>query len=68
MIAIHTPWRYSYGVRLSLCVTRPVPPLVGVGRDSDAFAGEYIVVVGVGLWWLFVTVSVMWWIPPHREE
>jgi hypothetical protein len=26
------------------------------------------IVVGVGLWWLFVTLSVMWWIPPTREE
>jgi hypothetical protein len=51
-----------------LAVQRATPPLLGIGSDSDRFAHMRQIVVGVGLWWLFVTLSVMWWIPPTREE
>jgi hypothetical protein len=67
MITLHTPWCYPYGIGVMLAVQRATPPLLGIGSDSDRFARMRQIVIGVGLWWLFVTLSVMWWVPPQRE-
>jgi hypothetical protein len=66
-MTLHTPWRHPYGLAAELTLQRACPPLLGAGVDRDTFAGEYIVIVGVGLWWLFVTVSVVWWVPPKGD-
>jgi hypothetical protein len=54
MITLHTPWRYPYGIGVMLAVQRATPPLLGIGSDSDRFARMRQIVIGVGLWWLFV--------------
>jgi hypothetical protein len=68
MITLHTPYHYCYGVGVMLAVQRATPPLLGIGSDADRFARVRQIVVGVGLWWLFVTLSVMWWVPPKGDE
>jgi hypothetical protein len=66
-MTLHTPWRYPYGIGAQVTMRRVYPPQLGAGVDCDEFGSEYIVIVGVGLWWLFVTVSVMWWVPPKGK-
>jgi hypothetical protein len=38
MIALHTPWRYPYGIGLMLALQRATPPMLGIGSDSDRLA------------------------------
>jgi hypothetical protein len=65
---IHVPWHWQTGAAVEVTLQRATPPLIGAGVDSDAFAGERVRTVGIGLWWIFITFTVITWREPDERQ
>jgi hypothetical protein len=65
MYTLTTPYRYPVGIGVSVTIEIAKPPLLGVALKNENLFGVHEVLLGVGLWRLFVTVGAFRW--DHRN-